>query len=196
MSNVRTRIVRRAIVAVLSVIMPIGAVSGLGYAAAPSPIGTAPPTAEPTPDYQQLLSAAAEVRNRHLAEWKKIPHVVDARAALSGGMVAIDIQVDSPDNVAEVERAFPPEVEDVYIIVVPGYRRLQVVAEEVRRRHLSEWMKIPHVVGASLGLSGSKIVIDVEVDNPDKVAEVERKVPHEVEGVGIVVVPVPNITAY
>jgi len=196
MSNVRTSILRRSIVAVLSVIIPIGAVSGLGYAAAPSPIGTAPPMAEPTPDYQQLLSVAEQVRSRHLAEWKKIPHVVDARAALSGGMVAIDIQVDSPDNVAEVERAFPPEVEGVYIIVVPGYRRLQVVAEEVRRRHLSEWMKIPHVVGASLGLSGSKIVVDVEVDNPDQVAEVERKVPHEVEGVGIVVVPVPNITAY
>lgn len=161
-------------------------------AAVGSPNSVGSPMAESTPDYHHLLLVAYDVTKRHLGEWKEIPHVVNAYPGLSGRAVVIDVAADYPENVAAVERAMPHEVEGIGIVVVPDYRRLQAIADRVRKRHLGAWMKIPHVVGAGLMLSAPEVVINVEVDGPQDVEAVERRIPRKVEGVGVVVVPVAH----
>ncbi|MGO9454352.1 MAG: hypothetical protein ACLQDV_25385 [Candidatus Binataceae bacterium] len=61
-------------------------------------------------------------------------------------------------------------------------------ADAVRKRHVSELMKIPKVHEVYLDQSGDKILIDVEVERnedgttPDDIKEVRRKVPATIEG--------------
>ena len=62
-------------------------------------------------------------------------------------------------------------------------------AEAVRKRHLAELMKIPHVTGVSLDVGPSEIIIDVWVDKPANVSEVERRVPSKLEGYDVDVLP-------
>jgi hypothetical protein len=53
----------------------------------------------------------------------------------------------------------------------------------VRREHLAELMKIPHVVGVATELTDDgDVVLDLEVDKAENVTDVERRAPSEVDG--------------
>jgi hypothetical protein len=68
-------------------------------------------------------------------------------------------------------------------------QKAEADAEAVRKRHLDELMKIPHVTGVSLDVGSSEIIIDVWVDKPANVSEVERRVPSKLEGYDVDVLP-------
>ena len=54
---------------------------------------------------------------------------------------------------------------------------------QVRKEHLAELMKIPHVIGVATELSDSgEVILDVEVDKPEYVTDVEREAPSEIDG--------------
>jgi hypothetical protein len=60
------------------------------------------------PDAKQV----AVVRQEHLAELMKIPHVVGVATELSDdGDVVLDLEVDKAENVTDVEREAPSEVD-------------------------------------------------------------------------------------
>ena len=60
------------------------------------------------PDAKQV----AQVRTEHLAELMKIPHVVGVATELSDdGDVVLDLEVDRAENVTDVEREAPSEVD-------------------------------------------------------------------------------------
>lgn len=63
-------------------------------------------------------------------------------------------------------------------------------AEAVRKRHLAELMKIPHVTGVAIA-SGpyGNTIFQIEVDKPENVPEVERHVPSKLEGYDVDVIP-------
>ena len=73
-----------------------------------------------------------DVRQRHLPEMLKIPHVVNMGIELKDSEVIFNVQVDKEENVPQVERMAPSEIEgydvDVeavptgYTASLPGYR--------------------------------------------------------------------------
>jgi hypothetical protein len=66
---------------------------------------------------------------------------------------------------------------------------------QVRKEHLAELMKIPHVVGVAIELNErGEVVLDVEVDKPDNVSDVERGAPPRVDGFPVDVDVVPSAT--
>jgi hypothetical protein len=66
---------------------------------------------------------------------------------------------------------------------------------QIRNEHLAELMKIPHVVGVAIELNErGEVVLDVEVDEPENVSDVERKAPPRVEGFPLDVELVPSAT--
>ncbi len=66
---------------------------------------------------------------------------------------------------------------------------------QVRKEHLAELMKIPHVVGVATELNNiGEVVLDVEVDKPEYVTDVEREAPSEVDGFPVDVDVVPTAT--
>lgn len=71
-----------------------------------------------------------------------------------------------------------------------GLAQATQAAEAVRKRHLAELMKIPHVTGVAIG-SGpyGETVLQVEVDKPENVPEVERQAPSKLEGYNVDVLP-------
>jgi hypothetical protein len=69
-------------------------------------------------------------------------------------------------------------------------------AEAVRQRHLPDLMKIPHVVGMGIGLSGLEIAFDLEVDQEANVPQVERLAPPKIEGYDVEVVEAPRGVGY
>jgi hypothetical protein len=65
-----------------------------------------------------------DVRQRHLLEMLKIPHVVNMGIELRDSEVSFDVQVDKEENVPQVEPMVPSEIEgyDVEVEAVPtGY---------------------------------------------------------------------------
>ncbi len=83
-------------------------------------------TAEPD-NAENLSQAAAEaqsmedVRQRHLPDLLKIPHVVNMGIELKGSETIFNVQVDKEENVPQVERMVPSEIEgyDVEVEAVP-----------------------------------------------------------------------------
>jgi hypothetical protein len=66
---------------------------------------------------------AAQVRTEHLAELMKIPHVVGVAIEWNErGEVVLDVEVDKAENVSDVERKSPSEVDGfpVDVDVVPS----------------------------------------------------------------------------
>ena len=65
--------------------------------------------------------AAEDVRQRHLPEMLKIPHVVNMGIELKESEIVFDVQVDKEENVPQVERMAPPKIEgyDVEVEAVP-----------------------------------------------------------------------------
>ena len=75
-------------------------------------------TADLNPDAIEI----AQVRQEHLAELMKIPHVVGVATELSeSGEVILDLEVDKPEYATDVERKAPSEVDGfaVDVDVVP-----------------------------------------------------------------------------
>jgi hypothetical protein len=64
--------------------------------------------------------------------------------------------------------------------------------EDLRRRHLPEMLKIPHVVNMGIELKDSDTIFDVQVDKEENVPQVERMVPSEIEGYDVDVEAVPK----
>ena len=65
-----------------------------------------------------------DVRQRHLPEMLKIPHVVNMGIELKDSDIIFNVQVDKEENVPQVERMVPSEIEgyDVDVEAVPtGY---------------------------------------------------------------------------
>lgn len=65
-----------------------------------------------------------DVRQRHLPEMLKIPHVVNMGIELKDSEIIFNVQVDKEENVPQVERMVPSEIEgyDVDVEAVPtGY---------------------------------------------------------------------------
>jgi len=63
---------------------------------------------ELNPDAMQI----AQVRQEHLAELMKIPHVVGVATELSDdGEIVLDVEVDQAQYVSDVERKAPSEVD-------------------------------------------------------------------------------------
>jgi hypothetical protein len=54
---------------------------------------------------------------------------------------------------------------------------------QVRKQHLTELMKVPHVRGVATVLNArGEIVLAVEVDNPDHLDEVSSEIPSTLDG--------------
>lgn len=86
---------RLSVIVAIALAMAIG-----GFAAAQSD--------DLNPDAKQV----AVVRQEHLAELMKIPHVVGVATELSDdGEVVLDLEVDKAENVTDVERKAPSEVD-------------------------------------------------------------------------------------
>lgn len=71
--------------------------------------------------------AAEDVRQRHLPEMLKIPHVVNMGIEFKDSEIMFNVQVDKEANVSQVERTVPSEIEgyDVEVEAVPtGYTTL------------------------------------------------------------------------
>jgi len=68
-------------------------------------------------------------------------------------------------------------------------QKAEADAEAVRKRHLAELMKIPHVTGIAIA-SGpyGNTIFQIEVDKPENVPEVERRVPSKLEGYDVDVI--------
>jgi hypothetical protein len=65
---------------------------------------------------------------------------------------------------------------------------------QVRKEHLAELMKIPHVVGVATELNDrGEVVLDVEVDEPENVSDVERNAPPRVDGFPVDVDVAPHV---
>jgi hypothetical protein len=54
--------------------------------------------------------------------------------------------------------------------------------DKAMRRHLGELTSVPHVAKVELDNTGGDIAIDVEVTDADKIDQVRRIVPPEIEG--------------
>ena len=67
---------------------------------------------------------AEDVRQRHLPEMLKIPHVVNMGIEFKDSEIMFNVQVDKEANVSQVERTVPSKIEgyDVVVEAVPtGY---------------------------------------------------------------------------
>jgi hypothetical protein len=64
---------------------------------------------------------AEKVRQRHLPEMLKIPHVVNMGIEFKSSEIMFNVQVDKEANVPQVERMVPPKIEgyDVVVEAVP-----------------------------------------------------------------------------
>jgi|SRR5277367_760705 len=69
-------------------------------------------------------------------------------------------------------------------------------AEDVRRRHLPEMLKIPHVVNIGIEFKDSETIFNIQVDKEANVPQVERMVPSKIEGYDVVVEAVPTGVLY
>jgi hypothetical protein len=69
-------------------------------------------------------------------------------------------------------------------------------AEVVRRRHLPEMLKIPHVVNMGIDLRNSEITFNVQVDEEENVPQVELMVPPKIEGYDVEVGAVLKLNAF
>jgi hypothetical protein len=65
-------------------------------------------------------------------------------------------------------------------------------AEIVRRRHLSELLKVPHVVNVGIEFKDSQIIFNVQVDKEENVSQVDRMVPSKIEGYDVEVEAAPT----
>jgi hypothetical protein len=65
--------------------------------------------------------AAETVRQRHLPEMLKFPHVVNMGIELKESEIIFNVQVDKEENVPQVERMVPSKIEgyDVEVEAVP-----------------------------------------------------------------------------
>jgi hypothetical protein len=61
-------------------------------------------------------------------------------------------------------------------------------ADQVRKAHLDELMRIPHVVRVSLDNSGDEIVIQIEVAHEEDIQKVERQVPSKLDSYPVEVI--------
>lgn len=81
------------------------------------------------------------------------------------------------------------KIKSFALIGKADYTPALIAADEVRKRHLAELLKIPKVPWVALAQSHGKILIDVQVEQnddggktPDDVKQVQRQVPNKIEG--------------
>jgi hypothetical protein len=74
-----------------------------------------------SPDTQAAVEtqAAEDVRQRHLPEMLKIPHVVGMGTELKGSETIFNVLVDKEENVPQVERMVPSRIEGYDVEVEP-----------------------------------------------------------------------------
>ena len=75
--------------------------------------------AQDMPLSPQDTQSAEEVRQRHLPDMLKIPHVVNMGIELRDSQIIFNVQVDKEANVEQVERVVPPKIEGYDVIVEP-----------------------------------------------------------------------------
>jgi hypothetical protein len=63
--------------------------------------------------------AAEDVRQRHLPEMLKIPHVVNMGIEFKDSEIIFNVQVDKEANVPQVERMVPSKIEGYDVVVEP-----------------------------------------------------------------------------
>jgi hypothetical protein len=80
-----------------------------------------PPAENLAQTYDSETQAAEDVRQRHLPEMLKIPHVVNMGIEFKDSEILFNIQVDKEKNVPQVERMAPSKIEgyDVEVEAVP-----------------------------------------------------------------------------
>jgi hypothetical protein len=81
-----------------------------------------------------------------------------------------------------VRGAGTPQTTTFGLVATANYSPELQAADEARRRHLAELMKIPHVVKVELDPKGDDIFINVEVEQGKSRDQVRRAAPPKIEG--------------
>jgi len=75
-----------------------------------------------------------------------------------------------------------PHLEVFKLVGSGDYPPELAAADEARRAHLDELMKIPYVAKVELDTRNDDLAINVEVTEDDKIEQVRRLVPPKIEG--------------
>ena len=81
-----------------------------------------------------------------------------------------------------------PIAKSYELVATAEYPPDLAAADQVRKAHLDELMRIPHVVRVSLGNSGDEIVIQIEVAHEEDIQKVERQVPSKLDSYPVEVI--------
>jgi hypothetical protein len=75
-----------------------------------------------------------------------------------------------------------PQTTTFGLIASANYSPELQAADEARRRHLAELMKIPHVVKVELDPKGNEVLINIEFEQGKSLDRVRRAAPPKIEG--------------